>query len=213
MYKVFTYFEPIEEVEEASGQQAMIQHWRSSWAKMGWCPIILGLADAEMHPMYDEYIDSVKRLPTINPKKYEMTCYKRWLAVAAHGGGFMSDYDVVNYSFEARNPQSELRLYEQGNTGAVVPSVVGGTAAGFLSACLCFSTCNVEDVIIEQNGQTHTSDMVILQKMNHKLLFDIAPFAKQYGCEGWESAALVHYSHEVTTTTNRIECMRTARQI
>ena len=98
MHKVFTYFEPIEEVEDSSGQQAMIEHWAASWAKAGWYPIVLGLADAEMHPMFDEYIESVKRLPTVNPASYELTCYKRWMAVACQGGGFMSDYDAVSYT-------------------------------------------------------------------------------------------------------------------
>ena len=213
MQKVFTYFEPIDEVEDSSGQQAMIEHWSASWAKAGWYPIVLGLADAEMHPMFDEYIESVKRLPTVNPAAYELTCYKRWMAVACQGGGFMSDYDVVNYGFTARDPQSDLCLYEQGNTGAVVPSVVGGTAAGFLNACLCFATCKIEDVTYEHNSGTHTSDMVVMQKMAHRLIYSVAPHVKQYGCEDWDKAELVHYSHETTSKTNRIECMRTARGI
>lgn len=212
MYKVYTYFEPIER-EEPSGQQAMIEHWSASWAKAGWYPVVLGLADAEAHPMYEEFVESVRRFPTINPADYELSCYKRWMAVATKGGGFMSDYDVVNYGFKGREPESDLCLYEQGYLGGVVPAVVGGTAAGYLNACLCFALCDTEEVTSEADNKPHTSDMVVMQKMSHRFFYTVSPVVRQYGAEGWDEAELVHYSHGVTKGTNRIECMRTARPI
>ena len=60
----------------------------------------MGLKDAERHPLFREFDERTKLLPTVNPGDYELACYRRWLAVARAGGGFMSDYDVVNYGFK-----------------------------------------------------------------------------------------------------------------
>ncbi len=212
-HTVYTYYTPIE-CRGIDTQVQMLQHWSSSWAKRGWETVVLGLEDAKAHPFFDEYAEAVQRLPTINPKDYEMACYHRWLAVAHRGGGFMADYDVVNYSFEARSPQARLTVYEQNyETEAVTPSVVGGSAAGFYDMCLYFATCNIDDVMGEFEGRPHTSDMIVLQKIPHRFAYQVIPLCKQYGSPGWEDAPLVHFSHETTKETDRIPCMKTSRPI
>jgi hypothetical protein len=213
-HPVYTYYVPIGTEKEEASQTAMIHHWRSSWATQGWEAVVLGIDDAEAHPFFEEYNAAVQRLPTTNSQEYEMACYHRWLAVAHRGGGFMSDYDVVNYSFSARPPHTRLAVYEQTyDTKGVTPSVVGGDAAGFYDMCLCFATCDVQGVLGEEKGRPHTSDMIALQKMYHRFAYQVVPLCKQYGVPNWEDAPLVHFSHHATSQTDRVACMKTSRPI
>ena len=213
MNKVYTYYEPVEGLEK-DDHQKMITHWRRSWAKQGWNPVVIGKSDAQRHPFFEEFSQRIMALPTVNPKEYEISCFYRWLAVAHLGGGFMSDYDVVNYGFTARDTPAELICYETNHSaGQVTPSVVGGTAAGFLNACLAFSLTDPQKLIVEENGKPHTSDMISLQKTYDRRYFIDTAVVKQYGAEDWATADLVHYAHSVTTKTNRASCMINARII
>lgn len=213
MNKVYTYFSEVD-YQHVADQWSMISHWKQSWAKRGWSPHVLGIEDARKHPMFSEFEERVLQLPTVNTVQYETACYFRWLAVAAAGGGFMSDYDVVNYGFIPRSPASDLVIYEATyNTDYVTPSVVGGSAYGFLSACMAFCLPRPEEITSEHNGRPHASDMHIMQTMFKRSLYVIAPIVRQYGHEGWDTADLVHYSHITTENTDRVQCMRTARPI
>lgn len=221
MYPIYTYYHemygegmPEEDAEKEKEQREMIRHWKRSWAKRGWAPKVLTQSDAKRHPMFDAFTERVKRLPTVNPMEYEIACYHRWLAVAVMGGGFMADYDVINYSFNATAPSDELVIYEAHYCrDEVTPSCVGGTAYGFMNAVLAFAASDVELVSDEHNGKPHTSDMIVLQKVRDSGLYVIAPTVKSYGNLGWDTAPLVHYSHAATEDTDRVACLRTAREI
>lgn len=211
---VYTYYHDYD--EESSGEHyEMIAHWGRSWANRGWNPKVLTRQDAVKHPLFKEIDDRLRRLPTVNVLEYELACYHRWLAVAAAGGGFMSDYDVVNYGFKPRRIQSDLTVYESAyGTNDTTPSTVGGTSYGFLSAVMAFVCLDVNEVTISHDGRPHTSDMVVIQKAAKRLnLVTVAPTVAQYGSEGWETAPLVHYAHSVTSNTDRLACLKHARMI
>lgn len=213
MHKVYCYFENLDQ-RYTDEHRSMINHWSRSWAKHGWSPEILGLEDAKRNPMFDEFDQRCRKLPTVNSTEYELSCYRRWLAVATVGGGFMSDYDVINYGFKPRSPESDLVIYEANVHGnSVTPSVVGGTAFGFIQACLAFSTPEPSAITSEARGEPHTSDMIIMQLFEQRRLYNISPTVIQYGGEGWESAPLVHYSNETTHNTDRAQCVMTARPL
>ena len=213
MHNVFTYHEPID-CKHDNDQWLMIDHWRRSWAKQGWNPVVLGLKDAERHPLFREFDERTKLLPTVNPGDYELACYRRWLAVARAGGGFMSDYDVVNYGFKPTDPTGDLVIYESNNQcNSVVPSVVGGTAYGFLQACLAFSVPTPESITSTSHDRPHTSDMVVMQILDQRHIYNICPTVIQYGHETWDTAPLVHYSHATTHNTDRVQCLKSARPI
>ena len=213
MNTVYTYYEPVEGLEK-DDHQKMITHWRRSWAKQGWNPVVIGKKEAEKHPFFEEYSQRILNLPTVNPKDYEVSCFYRWLAVACLGGGFLSDYDVVNYGFKPRTAPADLVFYETNSSeGQVTPSVVGGSAYGFITACMGFSLTDPNRLVSEENGHPHASDMISLQKTCDRKYYLEAPVVKQYGAEGWATADLVHYAHSVTTKTDRASCMINARPI
>lgn len=212
-HKVYTYYEKVAEKDD--GEQAqMINHWRVSWSKRGWFPVVLQKSDAERHPFFKEYAKAVSRLPTVNPFDYEMACYHRWLAVAAAGGGYMSDYDVINYSYEARSFPADLTIHEINLTHqTATPSVVSGSQFGFMSMCLMFATCDVDEVCSEIGSIRTTSDMFISQKIHSRMPYNASSDVAQYGDDGWGNAKLVHYCSDRTTNTNRLECIKTARPL
>jgi len=71
--------------------------WREAWSEAGWEPKILTLQDAKRHPRFAHYEKKLYEQVRIlhNPVEYNRMCFLRWLAMAAAGGGFMSDYDVL----------------------------------------------------------------------------------------------------------------------
>jgi len=66
--------------------------WKAAWHENGWDPIVLSLDDAKKHHLYKKFEDTFHDAePQIS--LYDRYCFYRWLAVAAHGGGWMSDFD------------------------------------------------------------------------------------------------------------------------
>ena len=213
MHKVFTYYEGFD-FNLRDDQQQMIEHWRRSWAKQGWNPVVLSVDDARRNPMFREFDEACRLLPTVNRIEYELACYRRWMAVATAGGGFMSDYDVVNYGFKPSPPEADLVIYETNTEhGTVIPSVVGGTAYGFIQACLAFTLSDPNSITSQEEGKPHASDMIAMQMTASKRIYNAAPRVVQYGHDGWDEAQLVHYSHVTTCNTDRVRCMQTARSL
>lgn len=99
---IYTFFEwiPLHNRGSISSDEAdklILLEWKAAWKKAGWHPVVLTLQDAKKHPDYDAYNT---RLTNVGASAimYNQLCYLRWLAVAAKGGGFMSDYDVFPVS-------------------------------------------------------------------------------------------------------------------
>ena len=213
MNTVYTYYGHVNEDHEKSSTP-MLEHWRRSWSAQGWNPVVLNIHHAQSHPLYDSYMQRIAEIPTVNPKAYEQACYLRWLAVAQAGGGFMSDYDVVNYSWPARAQEAPMLIYEvHPDDECITPSVVGGTQAGFQNVCLAMCTAPLADLGQQINGQHHVSDMLILQHYAATGLYAATRTVRQYGEDGWMHAPLVHYSHGSTAATDRVTCMKTARSL
>ena len=213
MNTVYTYYTKVNE-EQHEASELMLEHWRRSWASRGWNPVILSEHHAQAHPLYGLFKNAVSKFPTINVPEYEMACYLRWLAVAALGGGFMSDYDVVNYSFNASSVTAEVMIYEvHPELEAVTPSVVAGTQAGYERICAAFCAVKPEDIGYFIGENAHSSDMILLQHLAHKGFYAAARTVRQYGEPEWTEAPLVHYSNDSTIGTDRVHCMRSARSL
>ena len=155
---VYTYFE-----DQGLGDAAAVEVWRDVWAEAGWDPVVLSQNDAARHPLYDETVARVSRFPTTNPEGYETACYLRYLAMAAVGGGFMTDYDVVNVNVP---PPPTCDWLPNGGAFTThqrfVPSLATGTAAEFDRVARAFRDVDVDDVLrMSETEGTQISDMIL----------------------------------------------------
>ena len=109
--KVYTY---IENISQASGfETEVLALWKKTWSDNGWSPVILGRADADKHPRFKEFHDIVSEIKTpYNAHEYNLLCWLRWLAFAQVGGGFISDYDVMNIKLKPEDmlPVETVRI-------------------------------------------------------------------------------------------------------
>eukprot|EP00563_Minutocellus_polymorphus_P009690 CAMPEP_0181024072 /NCGR_PEP_ID=MMETSP1070-20121207/2378_1 /TAXON_ID=265543 /ORGANISM="Minutocellus polymorphus, Strain NH13" /LENGTH=342 /DNA_ID=CAMNT_0023101107 /DNA_START=30 /DNA_END=1055 /DNA_ORIENTATION=- len=75
--------------------------WKHAWSKAGWKPRVLNIDHAQQYPRYDETIVRLKDVPMPENDDYNRFCYLRHFAMAAVGGGWMSDYDTVPINMTA----------------------------------------------------------------------------------------------------------------
>jgi hypothetical protein len=172
--------------------------WRQHHAALGFNPVVLGPYNARKHPAFAAVNEAVSKLPTINPKGYDVACYIRWLAMAtvADGLGIMTDYDLYLTPTvgDDLNPlhhlsgadMQTLRVYQN-----YVPCLVVGTRQTFLRWALEFSRYQPAP------GCKHTSDMCILEEFaaREPESYWRASFAKCYGETGWTTAPAVHFAN------------------
>jgi hypothetical protein len=167
-------------------EKALIELWQISWESVGWEPRILTEADLPKDRTSRALLKAFRRHPSLNRRGLDYSCFARWLAVVQQGGGFMCDYDVMNYHFEPRQA-GELTLYERH-----VPCLVSGTAGEFLRMCQIFATYHAGSK--DRVGRhLHISDMTILDRLSGAYLrrHDCI----EYASEGWEKASAVHFSN------------------
>jgi len=185
--KVFTFYSPVEGKRERE-ERALIELWKRSWAAMGWEPVVLGYQSLNFDEELKELVRRFKKLPSINKFNLDYWCYLRWVAVAQQGGGFMCDYDVINYSFAPREAE-KLTTYDR-----YVPCLVSGTREEFMRAVRWFAEQKT-GFFTRFLENAHTSDMLILKK--HQSEFIQRNDCVEYGVDGWETASAVHYCNRV----------------
>jgi hypothetical protein len=215
MKKVFTFYSPVEGKVEKE-ELALIDLWKRSWLSQGWEPVVLSYESLDDSPELRELMKEFKRLPSINKYNLDYWCYLRWVAVAQQGGGFMCDYDVINYSFSAREvgpltvycsvpvgsmndnvpiwrrPLRALRPAGGDDSEQCVPCLVSGSQKEFMRAVHWFASEPV-GIVTRLLPYAHTSDMLILK--NHSDEFVQRRDCVEYDLPGWEGAAVVHYSN------------------
>jgi hypothetical protein len=131
-----------------------------TWLAARWQPVFLTRTDAERHPHWDALSASVSQLPSTNPRHYENACYFGSLAMAAEGGGFLSDADV--FPLRSWRPRTTRQLsiysvdYMEGN--AACPCFVHGTAAQYEHVWEHFVAAS------KAESPNHVSDRLILRR-------------------------------------------------
>ena len=91
---IYTFYEK-ESIDKWTEEQTPtdLNGWRNAWRNAGWHPVVLQLKDAKRHPKFKE-LKEILDNSHIRNLQHEKMCFYRWLAVAAAGGGWMSDYDI-----------------------------------------------------------------------------------------------------------------------
>ena len=100
---IYTYYEDLTHFSHQV-HMSTLKSWARHWYSVGFMPLILSRQQAASHPLYKKFRKRMRKLPTVNPKNYEMACYLRWLAFEQIGGGIMVDFDVVYFGPYGQKP-------------------------------------------------------------------------------------------------------------
>lgn len=182
---VFTYYEPI-----LLGHAPLLDLWYESWSNHGWTPVVLGESQFRLHPFASEFERRVSNFPTVNDTRYELACFRRWLAMATIGG-LITDYDVANRNFSPHDfealPLSNLTVLCEHR----VPCVVFGTQKQYAYASSKLAHYQVRDDDLFE-GRKLVEDMTILRRLHPADWFSEVVVCKAFGTEGDTPSPLVH---------------------
>jgi hypothetical protein len=99
--KVYAYYKTILDMPQGE-EAAKIAIWRESWERYGWEPVVLNQSHVPTTPICHAIMGRVLGLRQYNPGLSALAIdlmlarCARWCALASMGGGWMSDYDVLN---------------------------------------------------------------------------------------------------------------------
>lgn len=125
MHTFFTSLETMTAGMTDSGHALLLDEWKHAWHAAGWDTSILNLDDAKRHPDFEKYNEIITQL---SPNEYDKLCFLRWFAMAAAGGGWMSDYDSFPLEISAKDG---MELPNDGiftGHNSFIPSLVSGSA-------------------------------------------------------------------------------------
>lgn len=188
--KIYSYYESIptrRQEEEFSRANA----WKESWTKHGWEPVMLNNSHAKGSPLFQKLVAKMLRvapeLSAADQNNFQRIIIRfvKWCALHAAGGGWMSEYDVINSGFT----KSDAENFEKKSL------VLIGDKKSFLvyanaDMCRsCISTFISEDINI---GQEIKSEFHILNCGNS--LADVGPMLVHPQFEIGKSKAEIMHS-------------------
>lgn len=201
---IYTY---VETIPEFPHERLLIALWESSWRRLGWNPVILTPADAARHPLSGDLEKHIAtQLPSTNHPAYERACYLRWCALEVAGGGWMSDYDVINYSLhpEDNEPPGAGHLWfghQSAIPARVCPCLVHGGAEDYHRAIRLFLDYRIDDLDLHER-RPHVSDQRILRR-HYSALHQEGWIRHGNVCANykttrtdWQSKATVHFPNK-----------------
>jgi len=199
---VYCYYQPLAGFGDPS---PLLSLWKASWAQRGWKTVVLDEADARKHRAFEEVAQLVSRLPSVNPTEYHKACIYRWLALATAGGGLLTDYDMIDYSFSPER-QPDVRYCLASDAGWFMsPEDVDrliDVLRGFFVG---------EHSIDFINGRPNVCDMVLRREMQG--LFADLNVSLCYGRPGWEGKDIVHFSTDSCKTGEKAEVVQRVRPV
>ena len=204
---IHTYFTPVPDLNLVDETKLLLL-WRENWKAQGFETTVLNEYIARQHPYFAEFDQVVSQFPTVNPKKYEVACFHRWLAMAATGG-IMADHDCFNRCVPPAKPESidwdKITVCERGLNGVLVPSLVIASAEGYLWVCERFAEFTAE-AAENEGDRAHLSDMLLLNRIYgaHPDRFKVVPLVAMYGDPAWEAKHFTHFSNGSTHRAGKV---------
>lgn len=168
--------------------------WIAIWRKHGWTPHVLGISDAQQHPLYKRVREHGDSMPTVNHRGFSLANYVRWCAFARVNGA-ITDYDVLPRTGYA--PKEYPPFYCGDACGG--PGFIVGSCGDFESVVqtiLKYSPQSGDSY----NGQPHVCDMTILHRNKH-LFGTIEDKVRCYGIQGWRDVPLTHFGNSYMKTS------------
>jgi hypothetical protein len=93
---IHAYYESIPSIRQEE-EFACSNLWKGSWESNGWNCVMLNKTHAAVSPLFRSLMGRFLKYDGIAPSA--MARFSRWCALHAAGGGWMSDYDVLNLGF------------------------------------------------------------------------------------------------------------------
>jgi hypothetical protein len=199
---VYTYFMPVRGLRPPEEELRLIDVWKRSWAKQGWKPVVLNEAVAQKHPRFAEFKKKFWDLPTEYGHDYEGACFMRWVATAAMGGGMMTDYDVINYSFAPQAPLPDrMQIFANNPPGGIFLGMVLATKELYERMCQRFLSWELTQADWNPNARPepmyHCSDLSLLHNYPIPDWIVRTPGCGLYPHGDWNRAHVVHYGYEM----------------
>lgn len=180
---VYTYYDPSVQQCGLPPQDGVIRLWAESWKRHGWKPRVLTDRMVRSHPRFAEFSAAINCFPTVNSRAYENACYLRWLALQGVGGGWMTDYDVINFGFKPRRGKGPVEMLDC----TYVPCAVWANSVGSLAVTQLIRH-------FRPGKASHVSDMMIFKSEFDKQTFGKPGIAcVEFNVSGWDKAPLVHF--------------------
>lgn len=97
---IYAFYQSIPTADQPE-EFACANWWKTSWTANGWTPTMLNRSHAQGSPMYNKLQQKLaqelnKNNGLVARAAWFQSRFIRWCALHAAGGGWMSDYDVVN---------------------------------------------------------------------------------------------------------------------
>jgi hypothetical protein len=117
-HKIYSYYESIQTLPQ-SEQFSCANWWKTSWEKNGWDCVMLNKSHVGASNLHTKLVSKLGKVLHVLPDNLRgyypqlVARYLRWCGLHAAGGGWMSDYDVVNLGFtpsDAIQYQGELNM-------------------------------------------------------------------------------------------------------
>ena len=206
---IYTFYNKIDDELKNTGMtdradEDLLKLWKGKWNEAGWDARVLNLEDAKQHPRFEEFETKLKQVPIHGMNvAYNELCYYRWLAVAAVGGGWMSDYDLMPLNFHYPDEYFEngrFAIYSTSGLGGI-PCLMSGSESEWER--LAFAI--LENGSEHDSGEHLWSDMfasidVYVQDHSAYKVFDLVTEVKEIKwneetCNEYNGKLGLHFSH------------------
>lgn len=111
LMNIYAFYQSIPTADQPE-EFACANWWKTSWTANGWNPVMLNRSHAQGSPLYNKLQQKLaqelnKNNGLVARAAWFQFRFTRWCALHAAGGGWMSDYDVLNLDLTPQIAKSE----------------------------------------------------------------------------------------------------------